>query len=46
MVMEELCKMVLYVRRESDEMIAHVMAFEVNLLRLISSCVPQNGRRL
>ena len=46
MVKEELCEKVVEVRRKSDRVMALVLAFEGELVRLICAYGPQSGRAL
>ena len=46
MVKEELCEKVVEVRRVSDRVMAVVVIFEEDVLRLICGCAPQSGRSL
>ena len=46
MVKEELCNVVVGVRKMSDIVMTVVVVFEEDVLRLICGCAPQSGRRL
>ena len=46
MVKEELCENMVEVRRVSDRVMAVVLVFEEDVLKLICWYAPQSGRRL